>query len=156
MSEKAFQDNWQHNECWGCGCNNEHGLNIKSYWSDDKSICEWKPDASHKAGPTGYLNGGVIATIIDCHSISTAIADGYKQENRDLDSEPIIWYVTASVKIDYHKPVPIDKGLRLKAKVTMREGRKLFVVCKLFSGDDKCVSAEVLAVRVPPENWFDK
>ncbi len=156
MSEKAFQDNWEHNECWGCGCNNEHGLHIKSYWSEDKSICEWKPHASHKAGPTGYLNGGVIATIIDCHSISTAIADGYKQENRDLNTKPIIWYVTASMKIDYHKPIPIDKEVRLKAKVTMREGRKLFVVCKLFSGDENCVSAEVLAVRVPPENWFDK
>ena len=156
MSEKAFQDNWMHNECWGCGCNNEHGLHLKSYWSEDKSICEWMPSESHKAGPTGYLNGGVIATIIDCHSVSTAIADGYKLENRDLNSEPIIWYVTASIKIDYHKPVPIDKPVRLKAKVTMREGRKLLVVCKLFSGEDKCASAEVLAVKVPPENWFDK
>jgi len=156
MSEKAFQDNWEHNECWGCGCNNEHGLHIKSYWSEDKSICEWMPSENHKAGPTGYLNGGVIATIIDCHSVSTAIADGYKQESRDLSSEPIIWYVTASMKIDYHKPIPIDRKVRLKAKVTMREGRKLLVVCKLFSGDEKCVSAEVLAVRVPPENWFDK
>ena len=114
------------------------------------------PSESHKAGPTGYLNGGVIATIIDCHSVSTAIADGYKLENRDLNSDPIIWYVTASIKIDYHKPVPIDKVVKLKAKVTMREGRKLLVVCKLFSGEDKCASAEVLAVKVPPENWFDK
>lgn len=155
MSEKAFQDNWDHNECWGCGCSNEHGLNIKSYWSEDKSICVWTPNQNHKAGPTGYLNGGVIATIIDCHSICTAIADGYKQEGRELDSKPIIWYVTASIKIDYLKPTPIDKEVRLKAKVTMREGRKLLVVCKLFSGEDLCARAEVLAVKVPPENWFD-
>ena len=155
MSENAFQDNWDHNECWGCGCSNEHGLNIKSYWSEDKSICVWTPNQNHKAGPTGYLNGGVIATIIDCHSICTAIADGYKQEGRELDSKPIIWYVTASIKIDYLKPTPIDKEVRLKAKVTMREGRKLLVVCKLFSGEDLCARAEVLAVKVPPENWFD-
>jgi len=155
MSEKAFQDNWEHNECWGCGCNNEHGLQLKSYWSGDKSVCEWMPSKNHKAGPTGYLNGGVIATIIDCHSICTAIADGYKLEDRELNSDPIIWYVTASMKIDYLKPVPIDKKVKLKAKVTMREGRKLLVVCKLLSGEDVCASAEVLAVKVPPENWFD-
>lgn len=155
MSENAFQDNWDHNECWGCGCSNEHGLNIKSYWSEDKSICVWTPNQNHKAGPTGYLNGGIIATIIDCHSICTAIADGYKQEGRELDSEPIVWYVTASIKIDYLKPTPIDREVRLKAKVTMREGRKLLVVCKLFSGEDLCARAEVLAVKVPPENWFD-
>ena len=76
MSKKAFQDNWEHNECWGCGCSNEHGLYIKSYWVEDKSVCTWMPNKSHKAGPTGYLNGGVIATIMDCHSICTAIADG--------------------------------------------------------------------------------
>ena len=122
MSEKAFQDNWDHNECWGCGCSNEHGLNIKSHWADDKSICVWMPNQNHKAGPTGYLNGGVIATIIDCHSISTAIADGYKQEDRELDSQPIIWYVTASIKIDYHKPTPIDKDVSLKGK-SYNEGR---------------------------------
>ena len=67
----------------------------------------------------------------------------------------MIWYVTASMKIDYHKPVPIDKKVKLEAKVTMREGRKLLVVCKLLSGEDVCASAEVLAVKVPPENWFD-
>jgi acyl-coenzyme A thioesterase PaaI-like protein len=156
MSEIAFQDHWEHNECWGCGCNNEQGLHIKSYWSGDKSICVWTPNESHKAGPSGYLNGGVIATIIDCHSICTAIADGYKQENRGLNSEPFIWYVTASIKIDYHRPTPINKDVTLKAKVTMREGRKLLVVCKLFSGDEKCASAEVLAVRVPTENWFNQ
>ena len=60
-----------------------------------------------------------------------------------------------SMKIDYHKPTPINKDVTLKAKVTMREGRKLLVACKLFSGEDKCASAEVLAVKVPPENWFD-
>ncbi len=154
MSGKAFQDYWQHNDCWGCGCGNEHGLKIKSTWTGDKSICVWKPSHDHKAGPDGYLNGGIIATIIDCHSICTAIADAYKQEERELDSKPIIWYVTASIKIDYHKPTPIDKDITLKAKVTMREGRKLLVVCKLFSGEEKCASAEVLAVKVPPENWF--
>ncbi|MEM7008211.1 MAG: PaaI family thioesterase [Thermodesulfobacteriota bacterium] len=155
MSTKAFQDYWQHNECWGCGCSNEHGLNIKSYWDDDKSVCVWTPNQNHKAGPSGFLNGGIIASIMDCHSVSTAIADAYKLEERELNSEPIIWYVTASLKIDYHKPTPIDKDVSLKAKVTMREGRKLLVVCKLFSGEEKCASAEVLAVKVPPENWFD-
>ncbi len=154
MSELSFQDHWQHNNCWGCGCGNEHGHQIKSFWSGDEAICTWTAEKYHKAGPDNYLNGGVIATIIDCHSICTAIADRYREEDRELDSKPPIWCVTASMKIDYHKPTPIDRQVTLKAKVVKREGKKSLVSCTLYSDDIKCAEAEVLAVRVNPEKWF--
>ncbi|OGE18958.1 MAG: thioesterase [Candidatus Dadabacteria bacterium RIFCSPHIGHO2_12_FULL_53_21] len=154
MSGNAFQDYWDMNRCWGCGSGNEHGLHLKSFWDGDESLSVFLPSRDHKAGPDDYLNGGIIATIIDCHSICTAIADAYRGEKRELNSEPFIWYVTASMKIDYHKPTPIARSVTLRAGVEKREGKKTLVSCGLYSDDVECARGEVLAVRVSPEKWF--
>ena len=154
MSEKAFQDYWDHNDCWGCGAHNEGGLRIKSRWSEEGAVCLWTPEAQYKAGPDGYLNGGIIGTLIDCHSICTAIADCYRLEDRGLDTGPLLWCVTASMNIDYKRPVPITRPVRLLANVKWREGRKITVKCELFSADDLCAVGEVLAVKVPAEKWY--
>jgi acyl-coenzyme A thioesterase PaaI-like protein len=154
LSEKAFQDYWDHNDCWGCGANNPHGLHIKSLWSGEESVCDWTPLKYYKAGPDGFLNGGIIATLIDCHSVASAIADAYRQEGRGLDSEPLLWCVTATMKIDYLRPVTISRAVNLKARIVKREGRKITVQCELFSKDTLCARADVLAVRVPPEKWY--
>lgn len=154
MNKASIQDYLKHNKCWGCGNLNEQGLQIKSYFQGNKSVCDWKPDPRFMAGPEKFLNGGIIATIIDCHSICTAIADTYSRENRTPGSEPLIWYVTASLKIDYIKPTPIDATVHLKAKVQTTSGRKSTVKCSLFSGDTECVRGKVLAVRVSAEQWY--
>jgi len=154
LSEKAFQDYWDHNECWGCGAKNPHGLHIKSHWSEEDSVSEWIPLERYKAGPDGFLNGGIIATLVDCHSVATAIADCYREEERGLDTEPLIWCVTASMKIDYHRPVSTSEPVNLKAKIVKREGRKITVECELYSGGKVCVRGDVLAVKVPADKWY--
>ncbi len=153
MEQIAFQDYMERNKCWGCGSSNEYGLHIKSYWSGDESVCVWQPRKYHMAGPTHILNGGIIATIVDCHSICTAIATAYREEGRGLNTEPFIWYVTASLKIDYLRPTLINEPVNLRARVRESRGRKTVVTCSLFSRDKECVRAEVLAVHVPPD-WF--
>ena len=153
MNGKAFQDYWHHNQCWGCG-NNKHGLHVKSYWDGNESICIWQPDSSHMAGPAGILNGGIIATIIDCHSVCTAIANEYRIENQDLDSKPIIWCVTASLKLDYLAPTPIENQIILRSYVKDKKDRKTVIDCSLISDNRETVKAEVLAVRVNPDKWY--
>jgi len=66
---KAFQELIQGNHCWGCGTLNPRGLQIKSYWSGEESVCKFQPQAHHMAGPPHVLNGGIIATVINCHGI---------------------------------------------------------------------------------------
>lgn len=153
MSEKPFQDYWKHNKCWGCGYN-KHGLQIKSYWKGDVSICVWEPHKHHMAGPVDVLNGGVISSVIDSHAVGSAIANEYKIEGRELDSLPLIWCVTASLKIDYLKPTPIGTAIRLEASILQKEGRKVWLSCDVFSNKLKTVTAEVLAIRVNPDDWF--
>ena len=79
LDQRSFQDLIQGNHCWGCGTVGEPGLRIKSYWSGDESVCTWSPKDYHSAAHPQVLNGGIIASIIDCHCICTAIAAAYRE-----------------------------------------------------------------------------
>lgn len=136
------------NHCYGCGPHNPDGLQIKSYWDGDETICTFTPRAAHTAGPRHVLNGGVIATIIDCHCICTAIAAVQRAENRPFHSEPHIWCVTASLHIDYLKPTPIEGPVILRARIAGIEGKKIAVTCTLLADGVERARANVLAVRV--------
>jgi acyl-coenzyme A thioesterase PaaI-like protein len=152
VEQRAFQDLIPRNHCWGCGPLNEHGLQIKSYWSGDEAICRWRPHPEHMAGPTSVLNGGIIATIVDCHSVCTAIAAAYRAEDRAMDSEPLIWYVTAALEVTYRKPTPTVAPLLLRAKIVETVGRTTVVTCSLRSEGEERATARVVAVRVS-EEW---
>src|SRR5687767_13585561 len=97
---KAIQDQLGiENRCYGCGPDNPDGLHIKSYWEGNETVCRWTPRPAFAAGPPDVLNGGVIATLLDCHGIGTAIANCYRLEGRELGSEPHVWCVTGSMSI---------------------------------------------------------
>ena len=147
----AIQDVIPHNRCWGCGTLNARGLHIKSYVEGEETVCRFKPSEDHMAGPPHVLNGGIIATVIDCHGVCTAIADAYRAAGRELGSEPLIWCVTASIRIDYLAPTPIDLPLELRARVREARGRKRVVECTLRSAGKECARGEVVAVEVPPQ-----
>jgi acyl-coenzyme A thioesterase PaaI-like protein len=135
--------------CWGCGDKNEHGLRIKSFYDGDESVCIWHPEDHHIAFP-GHLNGGIIATIIDCHSVNTACAAAYKAEGREMGTEPYLFYVTGSIHIEYLRPTPLGKPVTLRAKVKEMGERKSLVVCSLYSDDLECVRGETIAVKLIP------
>jgi acyl-coenzyme A thioesterase PaaI-like protein len=151
---RAFQDAFPTNHCWGCGPSNQHGLRIKSYWEGDESVCRFRPSPEHMAGPTHVLNGGIIATVIDCHCVCTAWADVYRSAAREMGSQPVPWCVTGSLKVDYLAPTPIDAVVELRARIRERNGRKRIVECTVFAGGKPCARAEVLAIEVPP-SWLE-
>ncbi len=148
MEQRSFQELIEENFCWGCGVN-EPGFHIRSHWSGDESVCTWQPKEYHMAGPRHILNGGIIATIIDCHCICTAVAAAYKEEGREINTRPDIWYATASLQISYLKPALIKEPVVLRAKVKEMKGKKTILTCSLFSRGEECARAEVVAVRVP-------
>ena len=73
MQEKAFQDFYpdEFSHCYGCGRLNEHGHKIKSVWDGEESVAFFTPDGRYMALP-GFVYGGLIASLIDCHSTGTA------------------------------------------------------------------------------------
>jgi acyl-coenzyme A thioesterase PaaI-like protein len=151
MNGLAFQDQIPGNHCWGCGPLNERGLQIKSYWDGEESICHWTPRLPFAAGPTHILNGGIIATIIDCHCVCTAIAGHYRAEGRPMTSDPPIWCVTAHLDVDYLAPTPLDREVTLRARIEEEKGKKTVLTCWLCSGEEECARGRLVAIRVPPE-----
>jgi acyl-coenzyme A thioesterase PaaI-like protein len=154
---QTFQDNIPGNYCWGCGRINEHGLQIKSYWSGDEAVCTWRPKPYHAAGPRHILNGGIIATIIDCHCVCTAIAAAYRAEGREIGTEPLIWYVTQSLQVTYLRPTPIDQPLVLRARIKEINEKTTVLTCSLSENGrgEECAQGEVVAVRVPSA-WLEE
>jgi len=152
MSEDTIQDQWPEaaTYCWGCGKNNAHGLQLKSYWDGDETVATFKPKDHHLAFP-GILNGGIIATIIDCHATGTANATAH----READSDEHFLYVTGSLFVKYLRPTPLSKPVVLKARVKSKDSKRITVACDLFSGEQKCASGELVAVRVE-QNAFLK
>jgi len=146
--EKSFQKQISVLHCHGCGADNEKGLQIRSYWDGDEAVCEWRPESHLCGGSRDIVNGGVIATLIDCHSLNLAIANAYKSEGRPIGSSPKIGYVTGNLNVSYLCPTPIDATLFLRAKILKIEGRKAWVSCTLSAAGEIRATGEVLGIRI--------
>jgi acyl-coenzyme A thioesterase PaaI-like protein len=150
MQTEAFQDTYpdSFSQCYGCGRLNAHGLQIKSFWDGDESVCVFRPQPFHTAFP-GYVYGGLIASLIDCHGTGTASAAAYRAAKRPMGSEPVLRFVSASLHVDYLRPTPIDRPLELRGRVKTAKGRKIVVAIDLSAGGAVCARGEVVAVQMP-------
>ena len=150
MTGNAFQDYYPDNvaHCYGCGRLNEQGLQIKSYWDGDETVCHFRPRPYHTAIP-GYVYGGLIASLIDCHSTGTAAAAAYRAAGREMDTEPPFRFVTALLHVDYVRPTPLEGPLTVRAQVKEIKGRKVVVTSQLYAGGEICARGEVVAVQMP-------
>jgi len=150
MSPKAFQEYYpdNYNQCYGCGQLNGHGLQIKSYWEGDEGVCRFMPAPHHIAVP-GFVYGGLIASLIDCHCTGTAAAAAYRAENRAMDSLPPFRYVTASLHVDYLKPTPIGVILEIRARVDQIKGRKVVLSADLIADGKVCAKGAVVVAQAP-------
>ncbi len=151
----AFQDRMHDNFCFGCGADNPDGLQLKSAWDPADpavAVATFSPRPLHAAGPRHILNGGIIATLLDCHGICTAVADAYRRDGRDVGSDPELWYATASMTVDYLRPAPVDQPVHLTGRVVTVDDRFTTVECALVSDDRPRATATVRAVQVP-DSW---
>ena len=149
MGQPAFQEQIGGNHCWGCGALNDSGLGLKSYWDGDESVSSFTPQPYHTASAPHVVNGGILASLIDCHCICTAIAAGYRHEGREISSEPPIWYATGSLSVTYKRPTPVDGRLDIRARVTEMTERKTILACTLSVDGNATAEGVVVAVRVP-------
>lgn len=149
---KAIQDRIPHNHCYGCGPDNPDGMQIKSYWDGDATVCTYTPRPEQCAGPLQFLYGGTIAGLVDCHCIGTAIAGYYRREGREVGEGDEIWCVTGRLTVDYLAPTPIDRDVRLRATFEEVTDRKAVLKCRVWSADTQTAEGTVVAIRVP-NDW---
>jgi len=147
---RAFQDTYPENvaHCYGCGRLNEHGHQIKTYWDGDETVTRFQPHPEHTAIP-GFVYGGLIASLIDCHSTGTAAAAAYRAEQREMDSEPPLRFVTGSLHVDFLKPTPLGPVLELRGRVKELKGRKVVVESEVWVDGAMTARGEVVAVKMP-------
>jgi acyl-coenzyme A thioesterase PaaI-like protein len=147
---KAVQDFYpdELSHCYGCGRNNPHGLHIRTRWDGDETVARFMPESYHIAIP-GYVYGGLIASLIDCHGVGSAAAATYRAEGREWDSEPPLRFVTASLKVDYLAPTPEGVELELRGAIAEVGPRKAIVDVTLHAAGTVCARGRVIAVLMP-------
>lgn len=144
--QDLYEDDYSH--CYGCGRLNEHGLQIKTRWDGRESVTEFEPRPHHMAVP-GYVYGGLIASLVDCHGTATAAAAASEAQGIDLDRERPLRFVTASLKVDYLRPTPQGVPLTLRGHIKELGERRVTVEVSLFAEEEEKVRGRVVAARMP-------
>ena len=150
MDNKAFQDYYPDDvaHCYGCGYLNEHGHRIKSRWDGDEAVCTFRPEPYHTSF-LGYVYGGLVASLVDCHSIGTAAAAWMRADEMEIGEVPTARFVTGSLKVDYLKPTPIDCELEIRARATEVGERKVIVDSEVIADGVVTARGHTIAVRMP-------
>ncbi|MEQ8766685.1 MAG: PaaI family thioesterase [Planctomycetota bacterium] len=134
--------------CFGCGALNEHGHHFQSEWDGDVTVARFTPEPYHTAFP-GFVYGGLIASLIDCHGIGTAAAAAARRDGIDIEARGLPRYVTASLHVDYVAPTPLGPELVAKGRAVEIGERKVVVEVELLVNDVLCARGKVVAVRMP-------
>lgn len=127
--------------CYGCGKNNPQGLQLKSYPEGEGTVARFTPRAEHVAIP-GYVYGGLIASLIDCHGTGTAAWAAAE------DGAPAR-FVTGSLEVKYLKPTPHGPELVLRGSVAERKEKKVVVDVTLEAEGAVTATGRVVALRMP-------
>jgi acyl-coenzyme A thioesterase PaaI-like protein len=147
IEKQYFQDFMPGNVCFGCGSENPEGLQIKSYWEGEEAVCIWMSEPKYH-GWEKVMNGGILATLIDCHCMCSAMAAAYREEGRELGTDPPYRYATAEITVRYLKPTPNDRPVELRAKVVEIQGRRTRLTCEVFVDGVKTAEGDATGVRV--------
>lgn len=147
--QHAYPDHLAH--CYGCGRLNEKGLHVETRWEGEESVTRFTPRPEHIALP-GFVYGGLLASLIDCHGTGTAAAALAKAAGLDVAGLARFRTVTASLHVDYLRPTRLGPELVVRGRVVERSGRRVKVVCTVAVGDEVTAKGEVVAVQVP-ENF---
>jgi acyl-coenzyme A thioesterase PaaI-like protein len=147
---KGIQDYYpdHFSQCYGCGKLNEYGHQIKTYWDGEGTITRFVPKKYHTAIP-GFVYGGLLASLIDCHGTGSASLALAKNQGIELSENNAPRCVTASLQVKYLKPTPIGGELEIKGKIKEIGKRKVIVETEVFSNGVLCVIGEVVSVLVP-------
>ncbi len=148
---KALQDFYPDDFAWcyGCGRRNDHGLHVRTFWDGEETVARFTPRAEHMAMP-GYVYGGLIASLVDCHAMGTASAAAERAAGRDIGDGPSPRFVTAALHVDYLKPTPLGPELVLRARVVERSERKARIAVSVTAAGVQTARGDVVAVRMPP------
>jgi acyl-coenzyme A thioesterase PaaI-like protein len=144
--DKSLQETYApHNACFGCGPANPKGLRIRSFVRGDEVVAEWTPEPHHEAFP-GMLNGGIIGTLLDCHS--NWAAAWHLMNRSGADRPPCT--VTAEYSVKLLRPAPSTAAVNLVARIAESTGDRAVVEASLIAKEKVCAICRGTFVAVKP------
>ena len=146
MDDPSLQDRYSPNgACFGCGPRNEAGLRVKSHVRGEDFVATWHPEKLHEAFE-GMLSGGIIGTLMDCHSNWTAAYLLMKRAG--ADAPPCT--VTAEYTIKMKRPTPTDGDIEIVARGVDVSDDRATVAAELRAGGKVCATSSGVFVAVKP------
>jgi len=137
--------------CFGCGRLNEEGHQLKTVWEGDETVSRFVPKPQHTAIP-GYVYGGLIASLLDCHGTGGAAAAALRREGREIGDGESPRFVTASLQVDFLKPTPLGPELEVRGRIVEITARKVVLEETLSADGVITARGKVVAVRMP--DWM--
>lgn len=143
--QDTYPDDVAH--CYGCGALNEHGHHIKTVLDGEQTITHFTPEPYHVAIP-GYVYGGLIASLIDCHSTGSAAIFRMLADGEEIGSEESPRFVTAHIEVDYLAPTPLGP-VRLVGELVEIKGRKVVITTDFYAGESLTARGSAVLVEMP-------
>jgi acyl-coenzyme A thioesterase PaaI-like protein len=134
--------------CFGCGRLNPLGHQLKTSWDGDETVSRFIPEPYHTAIP-GYVYGGLIASLLDCHGTGGAAAAMLRREGRRIGEGEAPRFVTASLHVEFLKPTPLGPELEVRGRIREITDRKVIQEETLSADGVVTAKATVVAVRMP-------
>ena len=134
--------------CYGCGRLNVHGHQLKTVWEGEETVSRFTPKPHHTAIP-GFVYGGLIASLLDCHGTGGAAAAALRREGREIGDGEAPRFVTASLQVDFIKPTPLGPELEVRGRILEITDRKVVLEETLSADGGVTARGRVVAVRMP-------
>ncbi len=134
--------------CFGCGPSNAKGLRLRSFPGDGAVVATFLPWPEHDNG-LGYLNGGIIGTVLDCHSAAAVVLE-VQRRGWNGPNDALLPYVTAGLDVRFRRPAPLGEASQLRAVVIEGDPEQMTVEVELIWDGKPRATATALWKRWRP------
>jgi acyl-coenzyme A thioesterase PaaI-like protein len=131
--------------CFGCGHANEKGLKLRSYEVDGEVRATFTPWPEHDNGG-GYLNGGIISTVLDCHGAAAVLLEAHRQGWKPAAGTGLS-FVTAGLDVRFRRPTPLHQPLELTAELLSVAEPEMTVVAHVVADGRTCATGTAVWKR---------
>lgn len=133
------------NYCFACGPDNPEGMHLQFTLDEERRtfVCRFELGKRY-AGPPGHCHGGIIATILD-----DAMGKVNKLRN--------VVAVTKEMTVEYLKPVPLEKSLRVEGREVSVHGRQHINMAEILNEKgDVLARSRGTFIAIDPEKMFGR
>jgi uncharacterized protein (TIGR00369 family) len=135
----------QKNICFVCGQNNRNGMRLKFVLDEERQmfVCRFRLSKRY-SGPPGHCHGGIIASILD---------DAMGKVNKLHH----VVALTREMTVEYLKPVPLHKPLRVEGHEILKRGRTHVNAAEILNEKNEVLArSRGIFIAIDPEKMFAK